>query len=129
MPGSGPKSANWTAKVAAAFHAIAGGLRRRKKVKSTSFDETNEKAPFNASAVAQVGPGRFVFIDNHDPSALFELALDADDAAVERISRRPMAGVAEGLLRDPDGLTRVGRHWLVVALTPWRPGRSARLRR
>ena len=69
--------ANWTAKVAAAFHAILVSAPR-KKVKSTSFDERNEKAPFNASGVAQVGPGRFVFIDNNDPSALFELALDAD---------------------------------------------------
>jgi hypothetical protein len=110
--------ANWTAKVAAAFHAIAGGLGLQKKVKSTSFDERNGKAPFNASGVAQVGPGRFVFIDNHDPSALFELALDADGTEVERISRRPMAGVAEGQLRDPEGLTRVGRNgeiFLIVA--------------
>jgi hypothetical protein len=110
--------ANWTAKVAAAFHAIAGGLGGRKKVKSTSFDDRNGKAPFNASGVAQVGPGRFVFIDNHDPSALFELALDADGTEVERISRRPMAGVAEGQLRDPEGLTRVGRNgeiFLIVA--------------
>ena len=84
--------ANWTAKVAAAFHAIAGGLRRRKKVKSTSFDETNETAPFNASGVAQVGP------HNHDPSALFELALDTEiaAAAARTVSRRPMASVAEG---------------------------------
>ena len=108
--------ANWTAKVAAAFHAIAGGLGRRKKVKSTSFDERNGKAPFNASGVAQVGPGRFVFIDNHDPSALFELALDADGTEVERISRRPMAGVAEGQLRDPEGLTRVGRNGEIVLI-------------
>jgi len=110
--------ANWTAKVAAAFHAIAGGLGRRKKVKSTSFDERNGNAPFNASGVAQVGPRRFVFIDNHDPSALFELALDADGTEVERISRRHMAGVAEGQLRDPEGLTRVGGNgeiFLIVA--------------
>jgi Protein of unknown function (DUF3616) len=110
--------ANWTSKVAAAFHAIAGGLGLQKKVKSASFDERNGKAPFNASGVAQVGPGRFVFIDNHDPSALFELALDADGTEVERISRRPMAGVAEGQLRDPEGLTRVGRNgeiFLIVA--------------
>ena len=108
--------ANWTAK--AAFHAIAGGLGLQKKVKSTSFDERNGKAPFNASGVAQVGPGRFVFIDNHDPSALFELALDADGTEVERISRRPMAGVAEGQLRDPEGLTRVDRNgeiFIIVA--------------
>jgi hypothetical protein len=84
--------ANWTARVAEAFHAIAGGLRRRKKVKSTSFDERNGRVPFNASGVAQAGPGRFVFIDNHDPSA----ALDAEGTEVERISRRPMAGVADG---------------------------------
>ena len=108
--------ANWTAKVAEAFHAIAGGLRRRKKVKPTSFDETNGKLPFNASGVAEVGPGRFVFIDNHDPSALFELALDADGKEVERISRRPLAGVAEGQLRDPEGLTRVGRNGEIILI-------------
>ena len=110
--------ANWTAKVEAAFHAITRGLGRWKKVNSISFDETNRKAPFNASGVVQVGPGRFVFIDNHDPSALFELALDADGKEAERISRRPMAGVAEGQLRDPEGLTRVGHNGetiLVVA--------------
>lgn len=110
--------ANWTAKVAGAFHAIAAALGRRKKVKSTPFDQRNGKAPFNASGVAQVGPGRFVFIDNHDPSALFELALDADGTEAERIARRPMAGVAEGQLRDPEGLTRVGQDgeiFLIVA--------------
>ncbi len=110
--------ANWTANVAAEFHRIADGLGRRKKVKSTAFDEKNGKAPFNASGVAQVGPRRFVFIDNHDPSALFELALDADGTEVERISRRPMAGVANGQLRDPEGLTRVehgGVMFLIVA--------------
>ena len=93
--------ANWIAKVATAL-----GLR--KKVKPTSFDQRNRNAPFNASGVAEVGPGRFVFIDNHDPSALFELALDSDGIEVERISRRPLAGLAEGGLRDPEGLTRVG---------------------
>jgi hypothetical protein len=106
----------WTAKAAAVFHAIAGGLGLQKKVKSTSFDERNGKAPFNASGVAQVGPGRFVFIDNHDPSALFELTLDADGTEVERISRRPMAGVAEGQLRDPEGLTRVGRNSEIILI-------------
>jgi hypothetical protein len=108
--------ANWTAK--AAFHAIAGGLGLQKKVKSTSFDERNGKAPFNASGVAQVGPGRFVFIDNHDPSALFELALDAKGREVERISRRPMAGLTDGQLRDPEGLARVDRNgeiFIIVA--------------
>ena len=110
--------ANWAAKVAAPFHAIASRLGRRRKVKSTPFDERNRKAQFNASGVAQVGPDRFVFIDNHDPSALFELALDADGTEVERISRRPMVGVAGGQLRDPEGLTRVdhdGELFLIVS--------------
>ena len=110
--------ANWTAEVAATFHKIANGLRQRKKVKSTAFDERNGEAPFNASGVAQVGPSRFVFIDNHDPSALFELALDSDGKEVERISRRPMAGLPDGQLRDPEGLTRVDRDgevFLIVA--------------
>ena len=108
--------ANWTAKFSAAFHAFADGLGLRKKVKSTPFNERNGKAPFNASGVAQVGPGRFVFVDNHDPSALFELALDADGTEVERISRRPLAGVAEGQLRDPEGLTRVGRNGEIILI-------------
>ncbi len=64
--------------------------------------------PFNASGVAQVGPRRFVFIDNHDSAAFFEFALDADDAEVERIRRRPLVGLAKGQLRDPEGLGRVG---------------------
>ncbi len=102
---------NWISRVATAL-----GLK--KKVKPTSFDQTNAGAPFNASGVAQVGPGRFVFIDNHDPSALFELALDTEGTETEHISRRPMAGLAEGELRDPEGLARVdsnGEILLIVA--------------
>jgi hypothetical protein len=110
--------ANETAKAATAFHAIAGGLGKRKKLRSTPFEDRHGKVPYNASGVAQVGPGRFVFIDNHDPIALFELALDADGRAVEGISRRPIAGVAKGQLHDPEGLTRVGRNgeiFLIIA--------------
>jgi hypothetical protein len=111
---------NWSARVAGAFHTIqhaASGLGRR-KVKSTPFGEKNGKVPFNASGVAPVGPHRFVFVDNHDPAALFELVLDDDDAEAERIARRPLAGVAPGALRDPEGLTRVdvdGEIFLIVA--------------
>jgi hypothetical protein len=103
--------ANW-------IGAVASALGLKKKVKPTSFHQENGQAPFNASGVAEVGRGRFVFIDNHDPSALFELALDSDGAKVERISRRPLAGVADGELRDPEGLTRVdvdGQVLLIVA--------------
>jgi hypothetical protein len=111
---------NWSARVAGAFHTIqraASGFARR-KVKSTPFGEKNGKVPFNASGVTQVGQHRFVFVDNHDPAALFELVLDDDDAEAERIARRPLAGVAGGALRDPEGLARVdvdGEILLVVA--------------
>lgn len=111
----------WTARLANAFEAVrhaASQLGRGKKIKPTPFDEKNRGAPFNASGVAQVGPHRFVFIDNHDPSSLFELVLDDDDAEAERIARRPLAGVADGQLRDPEGLARIdlnGEILLVVA--------------
>ena len=106
----------WTARLADAFHAVeraAGGLGGRKKIKPTPFDEKNRGAPFNASGVAQVGPHRFVFVDNHDPSALFELVLD-DHAQAERIARRPLAGVKDGQLRDPEGIARVDLNGEIV---------------
>jgi hypothetical protein len=98
----------WTARVVAAFHTVqnAASRLRRRKVNSTPFGEKNRKGPFNASGVAQVGPGRFVFVDNHDSSAFFELAVDGDGALAERIQRRPLAGVADGQLLDLEGLTR-----------------------
>jgi hypothetical protein len=89
-------------------------LGLKHKVKPTSFDQENGRGPFNASGVAEVGADRFVFIDNNDPSAVFELALDADGVGVERISRRPLAGLTDGALRDPEGLTRVGGNGDVV---------------
>jgi uncharacterized protein DUF3616 len=94
--------ANW-------FSAVANALGLKKKLKATPFGQMNGSLPFNASGVVHVGPGRFVFVDNHDPSALFELALDADGVEVERISRRAMVGLAEDDLRDPEGLALVGR--------------------
>jgi hypothetical protein len=93
--------ANW-------LSAVANALGLKKKVKPTPFDQMNGKMPFNASGVVHVGPGRFVFVDNHEPDALFELALDADGAEVERISRRPLVGIGEDELRDPEGIASVG---------------------
>ncbi|MET0474783.1 MAG: hypothetical protein ABW001_09100 [Mycobacterium sp.] len=66
---------NWKVAVAAAFDAVAGRRGRPEKVRSTPFEERNGTAPFNASGVTQVGADRFVFIDNHDPTALFELTV------------------------------------------------------
>jgi hypothetical protein len=115
--------AHWTDKLAAGFRAVRNAASRisgRSKIRSTPFGENNDKThtEYNASGVAQVGPHRFVFVDNRDPSALFELVVDDDDAMAERIARRPLAGITSGDLGDPEGLTRVdlnGEIFLIVA--------------
>ncbi|MCX5044962.1 hypothetical protein OG921_17475 [Aldersonia sp. NBC_00410] len=79
-----------------------------KKVKPIPFRDKNGKRAFNSSGVLEAGPGRFVFIDNNDPTALFDLFLD-DEGGHERIRRRPIVGMAKGLLSDPEGLTWLDR--------------------
>ncbi|WP_328615206.1 DUF3616 domain-containing protein [Amycolatopsis sp. NBC_00355] len=96
-------------------------------VKPTPFPEKNGKVPFNASGVAAVGSRRFVFIDNKDPTALFEMTFDANVEVVERIHRRRLTGLGEGALRDPEGLTRVdvnGETFLVVSSSLCRSGKG-----
>ncbi|MGW3961111.1 DUF3616 domain-containing protein [Amycolatopsis sp. NPDC005003] len=88
------------------------------KIRPIPFPERNGNEPFNASGVAQVGSRRFVFVDNKDPTALFEMTFDHDFVEVERIRRRPLAGLGKGMLRDPEGLARVdvnGEIFLIVA--------------
>jgi hypothetical protein len=110
----------WIASLAATVDSIksSAGRTGRKKIRTTPFGDENGRMPFNASGVVQLGPGRFVFIDNNDPSALFELTLLADGTLVERISRRPLVGLVEGQLLDPEGLTVIdldGEAHLIVA--------------
>lgn len=75
------------------------------KIKTTRFRDGG--GTLNASGVAHVGRRRFVFVDNHDPSALYELSLDADGMQAEPIRRRALAGLADRQLADPEGLARV----------------------
>ncbi|MDT5354970.1 MAG: hypothetical protein QOJ56_3502 [Mycobacterium sp.] len=110
----------WTAKIAAALRSFQSAASRtfRRKVKSTAFPKKDGGVPYNASGVVQVGPRRFVFVDNRDPSALFEFTLDADGAQVGPIEPRPLVGIGQGHLGDPEGLTRVdlnGETFLVAA--------------
>jgi hypothetical protein len=80
------------------------------------FRERNGKNPFNASGVARTGSRRFTFVDNKDPTALFEMTFDAHVETVERIRRRRLAGAGD--LRDPEGLTRAdldGETFLIVS--------------
>lgn len=87
------------------------------RIKSRSFGKRNDGVVFNASGVVQVAPERFVFIDNHDPTAVFELTLDPENDDLKQIRRRDLVGVTEQQLGDPEGLTRVdsdGRTYLVA---------------
>jgi hypothetical protein len=91
-------------------------VAKRKNVKPTPFPEKNGGVPFNASGVVRTGARSFTFVDNKDPTALFEMTFDADLAVVERIHRRRLTGA--GGPGDPEGLTRVdldGDPFLVVA--------------
>lgn len=47
------------------------------RITSVPLDPRPDGSVFNASGVVEVGPGRFLFVDNHDPVALFEITLDA----------------------------------------------------
>src|SRR4029077_1434867 len=109
----------WTEKIATAFRSLESAASRtfRRKIKSHPFPEKNRNVPFNASGVVQVGPRRFVFIDNHESAVFLEFALDGDEK-VQSIRRRRLVGVAEGQLGDPEGLTRVdvdGETFLIAA--------------
>jgi hypothetical protein len=111
---------HWTAEFAEACRAVSRAARRfggRDKVRTTPFGEKLGKVPFNASGVVQVGTGRFVFVDNHVSSAVFELALDGRHEA-ERIARRPLIGFDDALVQDLEGLTSIdvdGTRVLVAA--------------
>jgi hypothetical protein len=54
-----------------------------------------------------VGPERFVFIDNNNPLALFELNLNPDGTQRGPIVPRPMVGLTAGALSDPEGIARI----------------------
>ena len=77
-------------------------MAKRKNVKPTPFRERNGENPFNASGVVRTGPRCFTFVDNKDPTALFEMTFDAGWEKVDRIRRRPLLGAGD--LGDPEGL-------------------------
>jgi hypothetical protein len=76
-------------------------------VSSTRFANTNGSGVLNASGVVPVGPTRFVFIDNNNPSVLFELNLNPDGTQRGPIARWPMVGLAGIDLSDPEGIARI----------------------
>lgn len=112
---------SWNTRAANVFRSLRNAAKHvgwRKKVKPVAFREQNGKTPFNASGVVSVALGRFVFVDNNDSSALFELSLDADGAQSTQIRRRPLTGIERESVGDLESLTRVdvdGDIYLIAA--------------
>jgi hypothetical protein len=76
-------------------------------VRSTSFANQDGGRVFNASGVVAVSSSRFVFIDNRDSGALFELNLNPDGTQNGPIVRRQIVGLPAGALSDPEGIARI----------------------
>jgi hypothetical protein len=76
-------------------------------VRSTGFASQQPGRIYNASGVVPIGPSRFVFVDNQDHTALFELNLNPDGSQNGLLVPRPIAGLAAGALSDPEGIARI----------------------
>ena len=79
-------------------------------ITSTPFAETNGKRPFNASGVAEIGNGRFLFCDNKIRNALIEFHLDDQGKMSGPFIRRPLSGVDPAAIDDLEGMTIVERN-------------------
>lgn len=78
-------------------------------VRSTPFAKHADKTVFNASGVVAVSQSRFVFIDNRDAGALYELNLNPDGSQDGPTVRRPIIGLGDDALSDPEGIARIDR--------------------
>src|SRR5262249_31583825 len=79
-------------------------------ITSIPFAETNGKKPFNASGVAEIGDGRFLFCDNKIRNALIEFHLDEQGKMAGPFIRRPLSGVDPSAIDDLEGMTIVERN-------------------
>ena len=78
-------------------------------ITSIPFAETNGKRPYNASGVAEIGDGRFLFCDNKIRNALIEFHLDDQGKMSGQFIRRPLSGVDPATIDDLEGMTIVER--------------------
>lgn len=70
-----------------------------------SFGDVNPAGEvYNASAIVEIAPGRFLIADNNTNDALFELGLDPNGTKSTPLVRRPLVGVQAGQLDDMEGL-------------------------
>ena len=77
------------------------------KIHSVALGEREPGVPYNASGIVEIADGRFLFCDNKDPGALFEIRLDAEGNRVGFVVRRPLKGVDPGAIGDVEGMTTV----------------------
>ncbi|MBI1765795.1 MAG: hypothetical protein HYR56_30695 [Acidobacteria bacterium] len=87
-------------------------------VKPLAFNELNDSEEFNASGVVPLDEGRFLFCDNHQSDALFELNLTADGKQQGALIRRPLQGLNDDAVDDLEGMTMAeenGRRFVFVA--------------
>jgi hypothetical protein len=72
-----------------------------------AFEEMNGDEPYNASGVVQLADSRFLFCDNRDGNALFELDLKNGGQEKGPLIRRQLHGLAPGTVSDLEDLTLV----------------------
>lgn len=85
-----------------------------------AFGETNPAGePYNASAIVEIAPGKFIVADNNTNDALFELNIEANGSKAGPLVRRPLVGVQPGQLDDIEGLAlaKSGDKTIIFATT------------
>ena len=65
-----------------------------RKITPIPFGELNGGEDYNASGVVPLGDSRFLFCDNHDADALYELDSTPDGQMQGDLIRRPLQGLA-----------------------------------
>jgi len=95
-----------------------GALASGRVITPIPFGELNGGEEYNASGVVPLADSRFLFCDNHVANALFELDLTPDGQKQGILIRRPLQGLADGLVDDLEGMTFAeenGRRFVFVA--------------
>jgi hypothetical protein len=86
-------------------------------IHSIPFSELNGAEEYNASAIVPLADSRFLIADNNTNDALFELSLTPDGQKKGTLIRRPLQGLAPGMIDDLEDMTLVeegGRRYVFV---------------
>jgi hypothetical protein len=82
-------------------------LRTKKppRIRAIPFGEQDGKKPYNASAIIALADSTFLFCDNNNGDALFELRLLPDGQMAGPLARRPIHGLESCAVDDLEGMT------------------------